>query len=59
MIVSQALLSIIQHIVGSIRALLPIILIIAFFQVVVLQQPFPDLVDVFIGLAGYHFCIDG
>lgn len=50
MSVSQTLLSIVQHIVGSIRDLLPIILVIAFCQVVVLQQPFPDLVDVFIGL---------
>jgi len=36
--------------VGSLRDLLPIILCVAFFQIVVLQQPFPDLEEVLVGL---------
>lgn len=35
---------------GSIRDLAPIILVIAFFQIVVLQQPFPNQGDILIGL---------
>ena len=35
----------------SLRDLAPIIIVIAFFQVVVLQQPFPNLGNVLIGLA--------
>jgi hypothetical protein len=35
---------------GSIRDLLPIIAVIAFFQIVVLQQPFPDLERIIVGL---------
>ena len=34
---------------GSVRDLAPIILVIAFFQLVVLQAPLPDLVDLVIG----------
>ena len=37
--------------VDSLRDLAPIIIVIAFFQVVVLQQPFPNLGNVLIGLA--------
>lgn len=37
-------------ITGAVRDLAPIILVIAFFQVVVLQQPFPDLANVLTGL---------
>ena len=36
---------------GSLRDLLPIILTVAFFQIFVLQQPFPNLEDVLVGLA--------
>ena len=36
---------------ASLRDLAPIIIVIAFFQIVVLQQPFPNLVDVVVGLA--------
>ncbi len=36
--------------VGSMRDLLPIVLTVAFFQIVVLQQPFPDLEEVLVGL---------
>ena len=35
---------------GSFRDLVPIIVVIGFFQIVVLQQPFPDLGRVLIGL---------
>jgi hypothetical protein len=34
---------------GSARDLLPIILVVAFFQLVVLRQPFPDLAGVLLG----------
>ena len=35
---------------GSFRDLVPIIVVIAFFQIVVLQQPFPDLENILVGL---------
>lgn len=35
---------------GSLRDLLPIIVVVAFFQIVVLRQPFPDLDKVLVGL---------
>ncbi len=35
---------------GSLRDLIPIILVVAFFQIVVLQQPFPNIERVLIGL---------
>lgn len=35
---------------GSMRDLLPIILVIAFFQIVVLQQPIPDLIGLITGI---------
>ena len=38
------------HMVGSIRDLVPIICVIAIFQLLVLRQPFPELVDMIIGL---------
>ncbi|MBN0988703.1 DUF1538 family protein [Amphritea pacifica] len=48
---------------GSLRDLLPIVLVIAFFQLVVLQQPVPDLVGLLTGLlcvvAGLTFFIYG
>ena len=34
---------------GSFRDLMPIILVISFFQLVVLQQPIPDFLDIIIG----------
>ncbi|MBR9866186.1 MAG: DUF1538 domain-containing protein [Oceanospirillales bacterium] len=49
--------------VGSVRDLLPIVVVIAFFQLVVLQQPVPDLVGLLTGLlcvvAGLTFFIYG
>ncbi len=38
-------------ILGTLRDLTPIILVIAFFQIMVLEQPFPDLQGVLVGLA--------
>ena len=35
----------------SLRDLTPIVLVVAFFQIAVLQQPFPNLVEMLIGLA--------
>ena len=39
-----------KSLIGSCKDLLPIILVIAFFQFAVLQQPLPNLGDIFIGL---------
>ena len=48
---------------GSLRDLAPIILVVVFFQVVVLQQPFPDIWNVTLGLlcvvAGLTLFIQG
>ena len=48
---------------GALRDLAPIIFVIAFFQVAVLRQPFPDLAGVAVGLvcvvAGLAFFIQG
>ncbi|WP_428036453.1 DUF1538 family protein [Amphritea sp.] len=48
---------------GSLRDLLPIVLVIAFFQLLVLQQPVPDLLGLLTGLlcvvAGLTFFIYG
>ncbi len=40
-----------KQILGALRDLAPIFAVIAFFQIVVLQQPFPDLANVLVGLA--------
>ena len=48
--VTRFLAGMLQLTLGSLRDLAPIILVIAFFQVVVLRQPFPDLLGVLIGL---------
>ena len=39
-----------RSMLGSLRDLLPIILVIAFFQLFVLQQPIPDFFGLLIGL---------
>ena len=39
-----------NRIVDALKDLAPIILVIAFFQIVVLQQPFPDPASILIGL---------
>ena len=47
---TRFLVAILHRILGAFRDLAPIIAVIAFFQIVVLQQPFPDLGNVIIGL---------
>ena len=44
------LAAMLQMTVNALRDLAPIIVVIAFFQIVVLRQPFPDLLSVVIGL---------
>ena len=38
------------HILGACRDLIPIILVIAVFQLLVLRQPFPEFLNVIVGL---------
>ena len=47
----QFALAMARQVLGALRDLLPIIAVIAFFQIVVLQQPFPDIANVLVGLA--------
>jgi hypothetical protein len=46
----QAFRGLLRIYTGSFRDLVPIIVVIAFFQIVVLQQPFPDLERILVGL---------
>ena len=46
----HALRGLLRIYAGSFRDLVPIIVVIGFFQIVVLQQPFPDLERVLVGL---------
>jgi hypothetical protein len=59
----QGLLAIFCSMLGSLRDLAPIIIVIGFFQFVVLQQPIPNLADLIIGvvcvLLGLTFFIFG
>ncbi len=48
---TRLLAPMLQRTATSLRDLAPIIIVIAFFQIVVLQQPFPNLENVVIGLA--------
>ncbi len=48
---ARFLVPMLRRTADSLRDLAPIIIVIAFFQVVVLQQPFPNLGNVLIGLA--------
>ncbi len=61
--VTQFLSAMLGLTLSALRDLAPIILVIAFFQVVVLRQPFPDLLSVLIGLlcviAGLTLFIQG
>ena len=60
---TRALASFARRIAGALRDLAPIIVVIAFFQIVVLQQPFPNLGSVAVGLlcviAGLTLFIQG
>ncbi len=44
------LISFLRHTLGSLRDLLPILLVVGFFQFAVLRQPLPDLGAVLVGL---------
>jgi hypothetical protein len=60
---NKTLLRLLTAMVGSLRDLLPILLVIAFFQLVVLKQPIPDLGELLIGVVfvvmGLTFFIHG
>ena len=60
---TRALASFARRIAGALRDLAPIIVVIAFFQIVVLRQPFPNLGGVAVGLlcviAGLALFIQG
>ena len=60
---TRFLAALLRQTVGALRDLAPIIAVIAFFQIVVLQQPFPNLGNVVIGLvcvvAGLSLFIQG
>lgn len=45
----KSLRALIKSLTGSVKDLLPIILVIAFFQLLVLQQPIPNFLDIIIG----------
>lgn len=42
--------ALLRYMLGSLRDLLPIVLVIAFFQLFVLQQPIPDFFELLVGL---------
>ncbi|USD64578.1 DUF1538 domain-containing protein [Vibrio sp. SCSIO 43136] len=46
----RAVIALVQAMLGSLRDLLPIIIVIGFFQLVVLQEPLPNLFSILIGL---------
>lgn len=60
---AEGLTVLVRRFAGALRDLAPIILVIAFFQVVVIQQPFPNLAGVTLGLvcvvAGLALFIQG
>ena len=59
----RAVAVLVRRIAGALRDLAPIVFVIAFFQIVVLQQPFPNLGSIVIGLlcviAGLALFIQG
>lgn len=59
----KSLLALLKSMLGSVRDLLPIIIVIAFFQFVVLQQNLPELLDLLVGtlfvILGLTFFIYG
>ncbi|WP_394127637.1 DUF1538 family protein [Vibrio hepatarius] len=46
----EAMTALLKALFGSLRDLMPIILVIAFFQLIVLQEPLPNLVSILLGL---------
>ena len=61
--VTRSLNALVRRFTGALRDLAPIIIVIAFFQIAVLQQPFPNLAGVALGLvcvvAGLALFIQG
>ncbi len=49
-LMNRALLGFLKLISDALRDLLPIIFVIAFFQIIVLQQPFPNIGGILVGL---------
>jgi hypothetical protein len=60
---NKALAGFLKLLAGALRDLLPIILVIGFFQIVIIQQPFPNLGNIITGLIcvvlGLAFFIQG
>ena len=60
---TKSLTVLVRRVADALRDLAPIILVIAFFQIVVLQQPFPNLASIVVGLlcviAGLTLFIQG
>ncbi|MCZ6720048.1 MAG: DUF1538 domain-containing protein [Proteobacteria bacterium] len=48
--VVRLLASLLRLVLGTIRDIAPIVLVIAFFQLVVLERPFPNLEEIIVGL---------
>jgi hypothetical protein len=46
---NQQLTLLVKALLGSLRDLLPIILVVGFFQLVIIQQPIPDFFEILIG----------
>ena len=46
----QAITALLKAFLGSMRDLLPIVAVIAFFQLVVLQEPLPNMLSILFGL---------
>lgn len=46
----KGLTALLAAMLGSLKDLLPIILVIGFFQIIVLQQPLPDWISIMVGL---------
>lgn len=62
-VLQQGIIAILRSMIGSLRDLAPIIIVIVFFQFIVLQQPIPNVVDLLVGvvcvLLGLTFFIFG
>ncbi len=46
----SSLLDFLRACLNSLRDLLPIVFVVAFFQLAVLQQPLPDFLNILVGL---------
>ena len=59
----KTLRAIVKSLLNSVRDLLPIILVIGFFQLLVLQQPIPNFGEIALGIAfvviGLTLCVHG